>query len=133
MSDIYIEDFNRDVAIILHRLYNSFPRPAALYVDEVAGNDDPDEFGVASERHQRCLGAMIWLAEEGFLRYRDTIGIEGVDAAVLSLSGFRALHQTEERGTQAMLIYAIREALRDKNSEAVKRCINKLFDVFQTS
>jgi hypothetical protein len=130
MSDIYIEDFNHDVAVILHRLYSSFPRPAALYIDEIAGLDDPDDYGVASERHQRCLGAMIWLADEDFIRYRDLIGIEGIDAAVLTLRTFRALHQSENHDPQPLLINRLREALRERNSEAVKRVVNTLFDVF---
>lgn len=129
MSDIYIEDFNRDVAMILHRLYNFFPKPSAIYIDEIAGIDDPDEFGVASERHQRCMGAMMWLAEEGLIRFRDTIGIEGLDAAVLTLRGYRVLHAPDIHSQQPMMIYALREALRERDSEAVKRCINRLFEL----
>lgn len=130
MSDIYIEDFHRDVAIALIRLYATFPRPAALYVDEIAGGDDPDEYGVQSERHQRCLGALVWLGEEGVLRYRDTIGIEGIDAAVLTLRGFRALHEGIDVEAGSLTINQIRESVRERDSEAVKRAVQRLFRCF---
>ncbi|MFN4290450.1 MAG: hypothetical protein ACK4E7_06170 [Permianibacter sp.] len=130
MSDIYIEDFHRDVAIAMVRLYGSFPRPAALYVDEIAGSDDPDEYGVQSERHQRCLGSLIWLGEEGLLRYRDTIGNEGIDGAVLTLRGFRALHEGAGPQPEQLTINQIRDALRERDSEAVKRCVQRLFSSF---
>lgn len=130
MNEIYIEDFHRDVAIALVRLYGTFPRPAALYVDEIAGNDDPDEYGVQSERHQRCLGSLIWLGEEGVIRYRDLIGHEGIDAAVLTLRGFRALHEGQGPAAETITINAIQDALRDRNSEAVKRCVHRLFSGF---
>jgi len=130
MNDIYIEDFHRDVAITMIRLYASFPRPAALYVDDIAGFDDPDEFGVQSERHQRCLGSLIWLGEEGLIRYRDLIGIEGIDAAVLTLRGFRALHEGQGPNIEQLTINSIRDALRERNSEAVKRSVQRLFGSF---
>ena len=130
MNDIYIEDFHHDVAIAIVRLYGSFPRPAALYVDEIAGGDDPDEYGVQSERHQRCLGSLLWLGEEGLLRYRDTIGVEGIDGAVLTLRGFRALHEGAGPSVEQLTINLIREALRERNSEAVKRSVLRLFSSF---
>ena len=46
MSDIHIDDFFRDAAIALNRLYLSFPRPIALYVEDIIGPDEPDEFGL---------------------------------------------------------------------------------------
>lgn len=128
MTDIYIEDFNRDVAIALTRLYQYFPRPAAIYVDEIAGSDDPDEYGVISERHSRCLGALVWLGDEGFLRFRDTIGIEAIDQAVLSLRGYQALNSGIDGGER--LIDALRASLRERNSEATKRHISALFTAF---
>ncbi|NQD38152.1 hypothetical protein HPT27_14065 [Permianibacter sp. IMCC34836] len=130
MNDIYIEDFHRDVAIALIRLYATFPRPAALYVDEIAGSDDPDEFGVQSERHQRCLGSLIWLGEEGVIRYRDMIGLEGIDAAVLTLRGFRALHEGQGPAIEQLTINTVREALRERNSEAVKRSVQRFFSSY---
>ncbi|MFT5098136.1 MAG: hypothetical protein ACJAX5_002810 [Patiriisocius sp.] len=48
MVDINIENFYRHIANILHILYTHLPTRAALYVDEVAGVNDPDEYGLHS-------------------------------------------------------------------------------------
>ena len=58
-----IDDFYKDVAIIFLRLYATFPRKTILYVDEVCGADEPDEFGLHSERFLSGFSAMVWLAE----------------------------------------------------------------------
>ncbi|PIE43354.1 MAG: hypothetical protein CSA50_05610 [Gammaproteobacteria bacterium] len=84
MADIHIEDFCKDIAKILLQLFNSFPRPCNIYVEDIAGEDSPDEFGLHSDRHLACFGAMIWLADEGYIRYIDTIKQDALDQAVLT-------------------------------------------------
>ena len=91
MSDLHIDDFYKDIAKILNHLYRSFPRKATLYVEDIAGYEDPDEFGLHSNRHMSCLGAMVWLAEEGYIRYESTIRQEAVDQAVLTGRTFTVL------------------------------------------
>lgn len=84
MAELHIEDFCQDVARILLRLYRHFPRKATVYVEDISGPDQPDEFGLHSERFSACFGAMLWLAQEGYLRYENTIGQSAIDQAVLS-------------------------------------------------
>ena len=91
MTDIHIDDFYRDVAKILTLLYGVFPRKSALYVEDVSGPDDPDEFGLHHPRFHACFSTMIWLAEHGYLLYRDTIREEALDQAVLSQKAFLIL------------------------------------------
>ncbi|GGE60337.1 hypothetical protein GCM10011533_11110 [Streptosporangium jomthongense] len=88
MADIHIEEFYKDAAVALVQLYGAFPRRVNLYVEDIAGPDEPDEFGLHSKRHMACLGALLWLAEEGFLRYVDTIRQEALDQAVLTQEAF---------------------------------------------
>ncbi|MBA3980198.1 MAG: hypothetical protein C0462_06295 [Alcanivorax sp.] len=88
MADIHIDDFCRDAARILLSLYNSFPRPQAVYVEDISGPDEPDEVGLHSRRYMACLGAMLWLADEGFLRYDNLIYQDGIDQAVLTNKAF---------------------------------------------
>lgn len=88
MTDIHIDDFYKDSAIILCSLYNSFPRPHTLYVEDIIGPDEPDEFGLQSKRHQACLATMLWLGEEGYLRYTDTVRQLAIDQAVLTHHAF---------------------------------------------
>ncbi|OHY82079.1 hypothetical protein [Marinobacter sp. AC-23] len=91
MADIHIEEFYKDAAIALAQLYNAFPRRVNLFVEDIAGPDETDEFGLHSKRHMACFGALLWLAEEGFLRYVDTIRQEALDQAVLTQEAFTRL------------------------------------------
>lgn len=61
MADLHIDDFYRDAALILLRLYRTFPRKTILYVDDISGPDTPDEFGLHSERFQSCFSTMSTL------------------------------------------------------------------------
>lgn len=89
--DLQIDDFHKDAAGGLLLLYQAFPRKTALYVEDLIGREAPDEFGLPSKRHQSCLGALLWLAEEGYLRFANTIHFEALDQAVLSEKAFLRL------------------------------------------
>ncbi|HEX5678308.1 MAG TPA: hypothetical protein VFX91_10085 [Alcanivorax sp.] len=93
---LHIDDFSQDVARILLQLYMNFPRPQAVYVEDISGPDQLDEAGLHGKRHMACLGAMLWLAEEGYLRYQSTLYQEGIDQAVLSNRTFTLLTATSE-------------------------------------
>lgn len=86
--DLQIDDFYKDAAGGLLALYQAFPRKIALYVEDLIGREEPDEFGLPSKRHQSCLGALLWLADEGYLRFESTIQFLALDQAVLTEKGF---------------------------------------------
>ena len=92
IDEIHIDDFCRDSALILLYLYRHFPRKATLYVEDIIGPEEQDEYGLHSVRHLSCLSTMIWLAEEGFIRYEDTIRQEALDQVVITHASF--LHLT---------------------------------------
>jgi hypothetical protein len=96
MADLHIDDFYRDCALILLRLYSTFPRKTVLYVDDICGPDTPDEFGLHSERHQAAFSAMIWLSEAGYVTFAETIREEALDQAVLTQRGFLLLSSRSE-------------------------------------
>lgn len=104
MADIHVEEFFKDTAIILVQLYNAFPCKATLYVEDISGSDSPDEFGLHSRRHRACFSAMLWLAEEGYLRYDDTIRQDAVDQAVLTKRAFVRLSTAARRDDLPALI-----------------------------
>jgi hypothetical protein len=56
--DLQIDDFYRDAAAGLLMLYQAFPRKITLYVEDLIGHEEPDEFGLPSKRHvwARCCG-----------------------------------------------------------------------------
>lgn len=101
MADLHIDDFYKDVAAILLRLYSLFPRKQILFVDDVlrtqgGKGEEPDEFGLPSPRHLSCFSAMVWLGEENFLRYETPIRQEALDQAVLTEKGFLLLSSRSE-------------------------------------
>lgn len=148
MSDLHVDDFYKDSARILAQLYSNFPRRKAVYVEDVSGPDEMDEYGLHSERHIACLGTMLWMAEEGYLRFEDTIRQEAIDQAVLSHKAFvllSAQHEfpvslneegenlLDDEGMPASILYerrtnihCLREALRSKSSDRVRNIMQYL-------
>ncbi|MBM7059225.1 hypothetical protein JQX08_00755 [Pseudomonas sp. UL073] len=139
--DLQIDDFYKDCAAGLLALYQAFPRKIALYVEDLIGREEPDEFGLPSKRHQSCLGALLWLADEGYLRYESTIQYDALDQAVLSEKGFLRLsrglpHAVRDdeplpasvRRVCASLAHQLREAIASGHSERVARLARLLFD-----
>ncbi|MEP1216253.1 MAG: hypothetical protein ABJM11_22060 [Marinobacter sp.] len=146
MADIHIEEFYKDAAIALVQLYNAFPRRINVFVEDIAGADEPDEFGLHSKRHMACFGTLLWLAEEGLLRYVDTIRQEALDQAVLTQQAFVRmsspaspdLQEQEVAAGGAELPPAIREdfsthihmlrtALRSGSSAKISRVMQATF------
>jgi len=91
MFDIHIEEFFLDSARILKQIYQSFPRPVSVFVEDISGDDQPDEYGLHSDRHQATFGTMLWLEKENYLRFEDTIRQEAIDQATLTARGLALL------------------------------------------
>ena len=96
MSDIHIDDFYKDVAKVFLRLYTVFPRKTVLYAEDICGEDQPDEFGLHSERFMAGFSTMVWLGEQGYLKYDAPIKQEALDQAVLTERGFLLLSSRSE-------------------------------------
>ncbi|HET8710451.1 MAG TPA: hypothetical protein VFM32_03680 [Spongiibacteraceae bacterium] len=96
MADLHIDDFYKDVAAILLRLYSLFPRKQILFVDDICKGEEPDEFGLPSARHLSCFSAMVWLGEEHFLRYEAPIRQEALDQTILTEKGLLLLSSRSE-------------------------------------
>lgn len=89
--DLQIDDFYQDASRALLALYRAFPRKTTLYIDDLIGYHEPDEYGLPAVRHQSCLGTLLWLGEEGYLRHAGTLSHEAVEQVVLSEKGFLRL------------------------------------------
>jgi hypothetical protein len=144
--DLHIDDFYKDAAAGLLALYQAFPRRIGLYVEDLIGREEPDEFGLPSKRHQACLGALLWLAEEGYLRFDTTIAYDALDQAVLSEKGFLRLSRAVPDAltaaetlppsilrVQGTLAYQLRQALAQQNTECTARLLRILFESRLTS
>jgi hypothetical protein len=138
--DLQIDDFYRDAASSLLMLYQAFPRKIALYVEDLIGYEEPDEFGLPSKRHQSCLSTLLWLAEEGYLRFDTTIQFLAIDQAVLTEKSFLRLtgavsEAADDDGTfppsvrrvHASLAHQLRQALRDGHGERLAQLTRQLF------
>ncbi len=135
MSDIHIDDFFKDGCKILVHLYNNFPRTCMLFVDDISGPDEPDEFGLHSTRHQSCFSTMLWLADAGYMSYDDRVRQEGLDQAVLTHKGFLVLNARSPLAKNQMdnnlpesvqefqktNISVMREALKNGTSADIRR------------
>ena len=128
MTDIHIDDFYKDVAKIFLQLYKTFPRKTILYVDDISGADEPDEFGLHSERFLSGFSAMVWLAEHGYLKYDTPIKQEALDQTVLTEQGFLLLSSRSELdfGDPVMLKQASSDELPPSVMEQSKSNINQL-------
>ena len=142
MADLHIDDFYRDVAKIFLRLYSIFPRKTALYVEDISGPDEPDEFGLHHPRFQACFSAMVWLAEHGYLIFEDNVRQEALDQVVLSQKAFLLLASRSElqlftptagesvsasvkEGSQANIMQ-LRSALKGGSSILLEKCVRYL-------
>lgn len=134
MTDLHIDDFYRDTAKILLALYKSFPRQVTLYVEDIAGTDTPDEFGLHSKRHEACLSALLWLSNAGYLHYSDIIKRDALENVTLSHRAFLLLNdvlpdalQTKEATASSghlaidQLKYTLKYGSSDTITELVKR------------
>lgn len=142
MADIHIEDFYRDVAKVFLRLYTVFPRKTVLYVEDISGPDQPDEFGLHHPRFEACFSTMVWLAEQGYLRFESTVRQDALDQVVLSQKAFLLLtshcglqpqpnsadqHLSESIRQQARSnIARLRVALKKRSSIEINRCVDYL-------
>ena len=139
--DLQIDDFHKDVAAGLLMLYQAFPRKITLYIEDLVGREEPDEFGLPSKRHQSCLAALLWLAEEGYLRFESTIQFQAIDQAVLTEKAFLRLTRSVPEAAladadtppsvlrvQASLAHQLREALRSGHGEQLALLTRRLFE-----
>ncbi|WP_308367914.1 MULTISPECIES: hypothetical protein [unclassified Microbulbifer] len=130
MDDLHIHDFYKDAGRILLALYNQFPAPATVYVEDIAGPDTPDEFGLHSPRHLACLGAISWLKQYGYIHFSQLVRQEAVEEAVLSHRGFLLLVSRDGGGqSNAQLLH---DTLRNGSSPQLQELMEHLMREFHT-
>jgi hypothetical protein len=144
MTDIHIDDFYKDVAKILLHLYVSFPKPTQIYVEDISGADEPDEYGLHSPRHNACFSTLLWLAQSGYIHYADTIRQEALDQAVLTQKAFLLLTAYSELADShpkvktenppsvkeefSSNIHQIRLALKSSSSVQIRKIVQYLLN-----
>ena len=95
-----------------------------------------------SQRHMSCFGTLLWLGEEGYLRYEDVIRQEAIDQAVLSARCFTLLSTPAAnvemadaaelphtvRTEQSTSIHRLRLALKQKSSAQLRSAMVDLME-----
>ncbi len=143
MIDVHIDDFYHDIAATLLSLYQQFPRKISLYIEDVSGPDDVDEFGLHSQRHLSCMGAMLWLHDENYIRFEDLVREEAIEAATLTQKAFVKLIQPrpdafvdynsgQEFSDSALkqhctLAFQLHHAISERNSIRVRELVEQYF------
>ena len=136
MDELHIDDFYKDCAIVLLRLYRSFPRKVSVYVGDLCGYEETDDIGLYSDRFQACFAAIVWLTEEGYIRHAGSIGQEAIELATLTQLGFSHLSgrpiktsksKTSEFPTlAAQLHHAITQSTSEDVSTITRQIIQNL-------
>ncbi|AMO57571.1 hypothetical protein GZ77_14590 [Endozoicomonas montiporae] len=138
MADIHIDDFYHDCTRILVRLHEVFPRLTSVYIDDIIGRFETDEYGIASHRHQACFDTLLWLAAEGYIRYQDRVRTEGLDQVVLTEKAFLRLSRFSpcepEPSTPASIIrkrstllWSMKQALKSGSSDTICQVASRFF------
>jgi hypothetical protein len=139
MASLQIDEFYHDASRILVSLFEVFPRPVTVFAEDISGPDDPDEFGLHSKRYQACFATMLWLAEEGYIRYDDVIRQDAIEQAVLTGRCFSALLKPQDVSVdnalpesvqleQKTTVYRLRQALQSHNSSQLQAAFLPLLD-----
>ncbi len=110
MLDVHIDDFYKDCAVVLLQGFRNFPRAQTLFIEDISGPDDVDEFGLHSPRHQAAFGAVIWLKDEGFIRFSEMDGQKAVDDFVLTSRSFARLLKPDPSNDGATILDTIEYA-----------------------
>ena len=135
MTDIHVDDFYRDTAKTLVLLYNNFPRQQTLYVEDIAGPDTPDEFGLHSKRHEAGLNTLLWLANSDYLTYTSLIKREALEDVCLSHRTFillnsaaqeQQLEHNHPHGSEQLLINRLRRELKSGSSASLALLVREL-------
>lgn len=125
IDDLHIVDFCNDVGRIFLLLHRLFPRQQELYIGDLIGYEDPDEYGLYSKRHESCLSTLIWLKTEGWIRFDSVVRREAVDQCVITQDAFVRLHTNLPRSLAQRHFTDTTEA--DSESPANLRLIDALY------
>lgn len=130
MHDLHVGDFFHDAARILVQLYKRFPNRTSLYIEDIIGLDQPDEFGLHSPRHMACFHAALWLAEEGYFRYNQVVQQEAFDEVVLTQPCFLFFTTPSSPEDTQSRIAKVEGIIKSRDSEALNKYLLDAFTLF---
>lgn len=123
--DIHMTDFYNDTGRILISLFRSFPRQDTLWIDDICGPDELDEFGQHSPRYQACLATVLWLKREDYLTFSTQDDTAGFNHCVLTEKGLALLSGWHD-GALERPIDALDAALVSGSSQQMEAAVQPL-------
>lgn len=127
MLDVHIDDFFKDCAVILLHGFKYFPAKQILYVEDICGPDEADEFGLHSPRHLAAFSAISWLQEEGYIRFSEVDRQESVDEFILASKAFTRLLTADRDNPTTSLAHKIEFARLQGDSSMLARLMQQHF------
>ena len=127
MLDVHIDDFFKDCAVILLHGFKYFPIKQVLYIEDISGPDDVDEFGLHSQRHLAALGAVSWLSEEGYIRFGEMNRQDSVDDFVLTSKAFSKLLSSPSGEPSSSLANELEFSRLQGNSIEIRKLMHTHF------
>lgn len=94
-----IDEFNQAVGLVFAKLYEVFPEPIMLKVEDLDLSETDKNVPVEDHLNRwRLYGyTMMFLREEGYVRFKDpTLALDVFPLAVLTRKGLEALNRTPE-------------------------------------
>jgi len=137
IGDLNIDDFCKDFAKSLIFLYKRFPVSTTLFVEDISGPDEPDEFGLHSPRFEACFSALVWLKEADYIDYKSTIRQEAIEEATLSHRSLRLLSALDQESltqdnTTRTRVGALKACLSNGSSEELKHLVLSYMGISRT-
>ena len=134
MNSLHIDEFYHDCGKALIQLFNAFPRLITVYVDDLiprsATECGTDEYGIPTRRHQACFDTLLWLADEGYIRYQSRIQQSALDQVVLTEKSFLRLTSliVEDNNNVKMKrpinqAYLLHQAIKSGHTEVINKAV----------
>ncbi len=115
-----IKDFNRCVALVLEKLYQSFPRPAILAAEEFDETAD-------KETIRTYTATVEFLQHEGFIRYKSATTDRVFIDVVLTAKGLTLLNAVPTAlAEKKSFIEMMKETFKEGSKVALKTIIEAL-------
>jgi hypothetical protein len=112
-----MDDFNRATALAMAKLYEAFPTPIRLTVREL-------EEGVTDDKAKLYFESIMFLAQNGFIRYHRSKRYEYFGLAVLTAQGLALLNEVPDSlKQQKSRGQIITEAAREGSKGAVNAAV----------
>lgn len=115
-----MDDFNEAVAVILAKLYETFPRGTLLVVRDLAKDASDDRLG-------NFGGTISFLQKEGFISYESRLRDEQFNGVVLTSKGLAILNSTPESLKESKSLGSkLVAVLKEGSKEAIKALVQQV-------